>query len=328
MPPFLSLGGARSFCLLHPLFRIHTEDQPHRHLVAICQLQNHVRDLSRIAFETPFEASQHLQERTDRGLILRQQVRRILNGPPCPVGPNTSRLQCADLHSERRDFHRQSVAETAHGPLGRVIRRIARNREATTDRRHLKDVTGLLLAHHWHGGARGVHRTVKAGVHDRLKVLRTHLLKRRKLPITSIVDQHVQPSVGVHRQQHGRLCCCFIAYFQPDELHPLAVLRHQGCQLFRPTRSGYHAVPCGQRRLGDVPPQSVSASRNQPDLHHCKYPPVTFASTSVRTHSFIRCTDSLLGYARPKHLEAAIPVGFRFGRVRHRKIYRRLHQSC
>src|ERR1700720_2880896 len=53
MPPFLSLGGARSFCLLHPRFRIHTEDQPHRHLVAICQLQNHVRDLSWIAFPTP-----------------------------------------------------------------------------------------------------------------------------------------------------------------------------------------------------------------------------------------------------------------------------------
>jgi hypothetical protein len=114
VPPFVGLGGARSFCLLHPLFCIHTEDQPHRHLVAICQLQNHVRDLSRIAFQTPFESSQHLQERTDRGLILRQQVRRILNGAPSPVGPNTSRLQCADLDPEGRDFHRQRVAETAH----------------------------------------------------------------------------------------------------------------------------------------------------------------------------------------------------------------------
>src|SRR4029077_3168662 len=51
-------------------------------------------------------------------------------------------------------------------------------------------------------------------------------------------------------------------------LHPLAVLCHQGCQFFRPTRPGHHAVPCGQRRLGDVPAQSVSASRNQPDLSH------------------------------------------------------------
>src|SRR6266478_5707976 len=75
MSPPVGLGGARSFCLLHPLFRIDTEDQPHRYVVAICQLQNYARDLSRIAFRTPFESSQYLQERTDRGLILRQLVR-------------------------------------------------------------------------------------------------------------------------------------------------------------------------------------------------------------------------------------------------------------
>src|SRR6266446_10668149 len=276
MPPFLSLGGARSFCLLHPLFRIHTEDQPHRHLVAICQLQNHVRDLSRIAFQTPFESSQHLQERTDRGLILRQQVRRILNGLPCPVGPNTSRLQCADLDSERRDFHRQRVAETAHRPLGRVIRRIARNRVAATDRRHLKDVTAFLLTHHRHRGARCVHHAVKACVHDRLEVLRTHLLERRKLPITGIVNEHIQPSESVHRQLHRGLCCGLFAHFQRNGLHALAVLRHQRRQFFRPTRSGYHFVTYRQCRLGDVPPQPVSAPRNQPDLRHCRYPPFAF----------------------------------------------------
>src|ERR1700738_4599429 len=111
MSPFLSLPCARSFCLLHSLFRIDTEDQPHRHVIAVRQLRNYVRDFPWIAFQTAVEASQHLQERTDRGLILRQQVRRILNGAPCPVGPNTSRLQCADLDSEGRDFHRQRVAE-------------------------------------------------------------------------------------------------------------------------------------------------------------------------------------------------------------------------
>src|SRR5712692_6379870 len=152
MPPFVGLGGARGFCLLHPLFRIYTEDQPHWHLVAVRQLHNYVRDFPRITFQTPFEASQYLQERTDRGLILRQQVRRFLNGAPCPVGPNTSRLQRADLDSEGRDFHRQRVTETAHRPLGRMIRRIARNRVAATDRRHLEDVTTLLFAHHWDGG--------------------------------------------------------------------------------------------------------------------------------------------------------------------------------
>jgi len=58
MSPFLGLARARSFCLLHSFFCIYTKDQPHRHLVAICQLHNYVRDFPRIAFRTPFEASQ------------------------------------------------------------------------------------------------------------------------------------------------------------------------------------------------------------------------------------------------------------------------------
>src|SRR5258708_12733134 len=113
MPPFVGLGGTRSFCLLHPLFRIDTEDQPHRHLVTICQLENYARDFPRIAFRTPFESSQYLQERTDRGLILRQQVRRILTGAPCPVGPNAPRLHLPPPHSEGPHFHPHHSPHTA-----------------------------------------------------------------------------------------------------------------------------------------------------------------------------------------------------------------------
>src|ERR1700674_269453 len=128
MPPFLGLARTRSFRLLHPLFCIYTEDKPHWHLVAICQLHNYICNPPRIAFRTAFEASQHLQERTDRGLILRQEVRRLPNGGACCVPP-----------------------------------------------------------------------PAEACVHDTLEILRTHLLERRKLPITSIVDQHVQTPEVVHR---------------------------------------------------------------------------------------------------------------------------------
>src|SRR5260370_35031952 len=145
MSKFLGLARSRGFRLLHSLFRIDTEDQPHWHLVAVRQLHDYVRDFPRITFQTPFEASQYLQERTDRGLILRQQVRRILNGAPCPVGPNTPRLQCAALDSEGRDFHRQRVAETPHRPLGRVVRRIARTGAPAPAPRHLTAVTAMPL---------------------------------------------------------------------------------------------------------------------------------------------------------------------------------------
>jgi hypothetical protein len=61
MSPFLCLACTRSFRPLHPLFCIHTEDQPHRQFTAICQLHNYVGDLPRIAFRTPFEALQQLK---------------------------------------------------------------------------------------------------------------------------------------------------------------------------------------------------------------------------------------------------------------------------
>src|SRR5258706_15154565 len=198
MSKFLGLACTRSFRALHPLLRIYTENQPYRHFVAVCQSHDYFGDFPRIAFRAPFEASQHLEPRTDRFLVLRQQVRRILPSTPGPVSPDTSRLQRADPNPERRDFHRQSVAESSNGPLGRVIRSIAGNRQATTDRRYLKDVTALLFAHHWYGRARCVNDAVEACVHDSLEVLPPHLLERSKLPITGIVDQHVQPTERVH----------------------------------------------------------------------------------------------------------------------------------
>src|SRR6266853_1770000 len=74
MSPFLGFARSCSFSLLHSLFCIFTKDQPHRHLVAVRQLHDYVRDFPRITFRTPFESSQHLVYRTDRGLVVRQQV--------------------------------------------------------------------------------------------------------------------------------------------------------------------------------------------------------------------------------------------------------------
>src|SRR5258708_7146369 len=127
MSPFLGLGSARGFCLLRPFFRIDTEDQPHRHLVAIRQLHNYVRDFPRIAFRTPFEPSQYLEERTDRCLVLGQQVRRILTGAPCPVGPNGT-LPAGDV------FRARLILALADGSRYREIARSLRTSVPTIAR--------------------------------------------------------------------------------------------------------------------------------------------------------------------------------------------------
>jgi hypothetical protein len=46
------------------------------------------------------------------------------------------------------------------GPLGRVIRRVAGDRHAAADRRHLKDVAAPLLAHDRYRGARCVNHAL------------------------------------------------------------------------------------------------------------------------------------------------------------------------
>jgi|ERR1700677_3113336 hypothetical protein len=122
--------------------------------------------------------------------------------------------------------------------------------------------------------------------HDSLEVLPTHLLERRKLSVTSIVDQHIEPPEGVHRQLHGCLCCGLIAHFQGNGLQPLAILRHQRCRFFRSTRSSYNAVACGEPAAAMSRP-SVSASSNQPDLRHYEHPPLSLASSIVSAHSFL-----------------------------------------
>src|SRR5476649_2764431 len=183
MPPLLGLACACRFRLVHTLRRIHAQKQPERYLITVRELHNHIRDLTRIAFRTYLVASEELEHRTDRDLIVRQQIRRVLPRPSRPVSPNTARFQRANLDPERCDLHRQSVAETAHGPFGRVIWRIAAVRDAAAHRGHLKDVTALLLAHYRQGGPRRVNHAVEAGVDDRLEVLRAHLLERRNLSI-------------------------------------------------------------------------------------------------------------------------------------------------
>ena len=134
-----------------------------------------------------------------RYFILRQKVRRFLSCAPCPIGPNAARLQSAYLDAERCDFHRESVAEAADSPLRRMVRRVAGNCQAAPDGRYLKDVAALLFAHHWDGGARRVHNAVEAGIHHCLEIFRTHLLERRKLSVTGIVDEYIYPPEAVDR---------------------------------------------------------------------------------------------------------------------------------
>ena len=189
----------RGFHPLHPLLRIDAQDQADRDFFAVCQLHHHIGDFARVALGTHFVALQELQDRADRRFILRQKFRRLLSCAPCPIGPNAARLQSAYLDAERCDFHRESVAKAADSPLRRVVRRIAGNRQAASDGRHLKDVAALLFAHHRDSGAGGVHNAVEASIHHCLKVFRTHLLERRKLSETGIIDEDIQPPEALDR---------------------------------------------------------------------------------------------------------------------------------
>jgi hypothetical protein len=131
----------------------------------------------------------------------------------------------------------------------------------------------LLLSHHRNRSATRIHHTVQARIDDSLKILRTHLLKRRQLPITGVVHQNIQPPISVDGDLDGRLCLRLIANFQPHRTHTVAILFHQRLQLLWTPRASDYAVPRLQGRLYNVAPQPVPASCNKPDLSHMPDPP-------------------------------------------------------
>jgi hypothetical protein len=72
---------------------------------------------------------------------------------------------------------------------------------------------------------------------------------------------------------------------QRNGLHPLAILRHQKCQFFRPTRSGYYAVAGGQRRLDDVVSKNAI---NFANCRSCQSQISLFPSASTHSECCIR----------------------------------------
>jgi len=86
----------RSVSLLHPLFRIYTQDQRTgtSSLFASCTLRS---DFPRIALPHAFRLRNILSIEPTEASVVRQQVRRILNVRALPSWFESSWLQCADI---------------------------------------------------------------------------------------------------------------------------------------------------------------------------------------------------------------------------------------
>ncbi len=97
------------------------------------------------------------------GLVGALGRRHCLGRPLLEACTHATRLQSTHLHTERSNFGCERIAEAADRPLCGVIRRVARYRDAPSNRRHLKDVPALLPAHHRHGCPRCVDHAEQAG---------------------------------------------------------------------------------------------------------------------------------------------------------------------
>src|SRR5207248_1728261 len=94
----------------------------------------------------------------------------------------------------------EDLRKTLHSPFGRRIRAATDRTDAPAYGRELQDPARLLTSHYGDGSLRKVYHAKKIGLDLGAKVLNGCVLDRGKVPVTSVVDQHVEATECVNRQ--------------------------------------------------------------------------------------------------------------------------------
>ena len=134
-------------------------------------------------------------------------------------------------------------------------------------------MAATLLAHHRQNCTRQVDDTEQVGLDLRTKVIRSHLLERRGMAITRIVDQHIEAAKGIERKLHRLLRGLLVGDVQGDDPHLLlAVLRHQIVQAPWVTGASDQNIAVAQYCFTDGATQATGRTGYKPDFGHDSTP--------------------------------------------------------
>src|SRR5205807_8895652 len=141
--------------------------------------------------------------------------------------------------------------------------------QAATHGGDLKDVTAPLLAHDRKRSASHINDAIEICVHQRLESLRTQLLERSDVAISSVIYDDTEVSESVNCHLHRFLGRLFVGHVEGSRPNLIAVLIHQIFEAARVAGGCDEAMTSCQHSFRDVAAQSASAASYQPDVRRC-----------------------------------------------------------
>src|SRR6267154_788647 len=184
------------------------------------------------------------------------------------VRAEAPRLDDRDFDPERPHLFGKHLRKALDTPLGRRVRAATDRADASSHGRELEDPARSLSSHHRDGRLGQVHDTKEIGLKLGAEILNGRVLNRGKVPIASVVDQHIEAAEDVNGQLDGRDRCTLIGDIQRDGAQVVAVTLNQIGELLWIAGGGDQLVSSCEDGLSDRPTQPPSASRDQPYLCH------------------------------------------------------------
>ena len=191
------------------------------------------------------------------------------HGARGPVGAERAGLDDGDFDAKRLDLVIERLGEALDGELRRLVRAQAwRPADASADGRELDEVTRALLAQHRQCRLRDVDDAEEVRLDLRPEDVVRHVFDRCIDAVTGIVDDDVEAAKSFDGKLDGRPCRRGIGYVEGTGAHARTVLPDEIVELLGPARGRHQVVAVREYGLGELPPETAGAPRDQPRLCH------------------------------------------------------------
>jgi hypothetical protein len=169
------------------------------------------------------------------------------------------------VDAEGLDLEADGLHPAFHPELGRGVGGAELLPHESGHRTERHDVTGALLAHHGKYGARDVHRAEQVRADLTFDLLLADLLKKARLEVARVVDEHIDPPEALPRRLDGVLRADGVG---DVELHHerLVVSADRSTYILDVAASGHDRVPCGEGGLGELHSHATSGACDEPHL--------------------------------------------------------------
>src|SRR5258708_2215648 len=200
--PLLGLGGAEARGLLGGGHGVAAEDEPTGRVVGANDVDNDLRGAGGVARLGPVVLLPVAVDGPHCLLVVGADGVQLHRGA-LPVGAECTWLDDDDLHAERRNLVCEPFGEALDPELGRLVGAHSSSAShASSYGRDLHEDPRPLCAQDGQRGPGHVHDSEEVGLDLSAEVILRHLLDRRAVRITCVVDDDIEPAEGVDGLLH------------------------------------------------------------------------------------------------------------------------------